>query len=44
MQNHADPWELSGYLGMLMKRLMDVYGHHHPDHQSSVLDALTRGK
>lgn len=42
MQNRAGPWELSGYLGMSIKMLIEVYGHHHPDHQSSVSDAFAR--
>ncbi len=42
MQRGAIPWEVAGFLGMSMKMLDDVYGHHHPDHQSSVSDALSK--
>jgi integrase len=31
MQNSCDPWQAAGYLGMSVKVLIDVYGHHHPD-------------
>jgi integrase len=42
MQGRADPWEASGYLGMSLKMLLEVYGHHHPDHQQSVSRAISR--
>lgn len=32
MQNRADPYALSGMLGMTLETLQNVYGHHHPDH------------
>lgn len=32
MQNGVELWEAVGYFGMSVKVLMDVYGHHHPDH------------
>lgn len=41
MQNGADPWELSGLLGMTIETLIRVYGHHSPDHQKGAADALT---
>ncbi|MFK4507160.1 integrase [Bradyrhizobium daqingense] len=46
MQRRADKFEAAGYLGMTMKTLESIYGHHHPDHQSSVGDAFSkkRGK
>lgn len=46
MQRRADKFETAGYLGMSMKTLESTYGHHHPDHQSSVGDAFSkkRGK
>ena len=40
MENGADPWEASGYLGMTVKTLMDCYGHHRPDHQAGALRAI----
>lgn len=41
MQNGADPWELSGLLGMTVETLIRVYGHHSPDHQKGAADAIT---
>ena len=35
MQNGADVYQFAGFLGMSVKMLNDVYGHHHPDHQRS---------
>lgn len=32
MQNGVELWEAAGYFGMSVKVLIDVYGHHHPDH------------
>lgn len=40
MQERADPWEASGYLGMTPETLRSVYGHHHPDHMASALAAF----
>jgi integrase len=40
MQNRADLWDAAGYLGMTVQTLERVYGHHHPDHQSSARDAF----
>lgn len=28
----TEPWEAAGFLGMNLKTLVEVYGHHHPDH------------
>jgi integrase len=42
MENGADPWQASGYLGMNAKTLMDHYGHHRPDHQAGALKAMAR--
>lgn len=33
MQRGVDPWQAAGHLGMTLKTLERVYGHHHPDHQ-----------
>jgi integrase len=44
MQRRADKFETAGYLGMTMKTLESTYGHHHPDHQSSVGDAFSKKK
>jgi hypothetical protein len=40
MQAGADPWRASGYLGMNLKTLIEVYGHHHPAHLSDVHKAF----
>lgn len=32
MQRGMDPWDASGYFGLSMQTLLEVYGHHHPDH------------
>lgn len=42
MQNGADLWDAAGYLGMSVQMLERVYGHHHPDHQSTAVTAITR--
>lgn len=43
MQGGVDMWQASGYLGMTKETLEKTYGHHHPDHQSAVGEAFTRG-
>jgi integrase len=43
MQGGADRYEAAGFFGLGMKMLESVYGHHHPDHQKGVGEALTRG-
>lgn len=42
MQNGADPVEARGFFGLTEKTMNDVYLHHHPDHQASVTQAVTR--
>jgi integrase len=44
MQLGVDMWEAAGYLGMSIKMLEEVYGHHHPDHQKAIRTVFTRGK
>lgn len=44
MQNGADRWAACGFLGMTMDMLESVYGHHHPDHMRSAVEALGRGR
>lgn len=41
MQNGVDVAEIAGYLGMTVKMLNDVYGHHHPDFQHGVGDSFS---
>jgi integrase len=38
MQNGVDPWQAAGHLGMTLKTLERVYGHHHPDHQKEAAE------
>jgi len=38
MQAGIDIWEAAGSLGMSVKTLEDVYGHHHPDWQKRVAE------
>jgi integrase len=42
MQAGVDPWQAAGYLGMTVKMLTDVYGHHHPDHLKGVHGAFSK--
>jgi integrase len=42
MQRGADRWDAAGYLGMSVETLEKTYGHHHPDHQGSAVDAMER--
>lgn len=42
MQNGADPYDTADFFGMTLDILQRVYGHHHPDHQKGVGEALTR--
>ena len=39
MQSGTPTWEAAGYLGMTEAVLRDVYGHHHPDYQTSAAAA-----
>lgn len=42
MQAGTDPYEASGYLGMSVTTLLEVYGHHHPDFQGRAAGADPR--
>ena len=42
MQCDADRFQVAGYYGMSQEILECVYGHHHPKHLASVLDAIER--
>jgi integrase len=44
MQGGCDMWEAAGYFGMTVETLEEVYGHHHPDHQKGVENALGRSQ
>ncbi|UFW90991.1 tyrosine-type recombinase/integrase [Bradyrhizobium barranii] len=39
MRQRVDPWQASKALGMSVKMLVDVYGHHHPDWQNEAAEA-----
>jgi integrase len=41
MQNGTDPWQAAGYLGMSVKTLLEVYGHHHPDYLRDAVSKMT---
>lgn len=41
MQKGVLIWEASGYLNMTPETLQRVYGHHHPDHLRSAVEALS---
>ena len=42
MQAGADPYAAANFFGMSLDILQRVYGHHHPEHQRAVGEALTR--
>jgi integrase len=42
MQSSAGLWEAAGYLGMTVKTLEDIYGHHHPGHFGTVHRAFSK--
>lgn len=43
MQAGMDLWDASGYFGMTVQVLTEVYGHHHPDHLRSAAEKMGRG-
>lgn len=42
MQRGIDPWDASGYFGVSMQVLIDVYGHHHPNHLRDAASKMAR--
>ena len=42
MQNGADRWHAAGYFGLTVDMLESVYGHHHPAHLQSAVEALAK--
>ena len=42
MQRGADMWAASGFFGVSLKVLESTYGHHHPDHLRSAVEAMER--
>jgi integrase len=39
-QRGVPPWEAAGFLGMTELTFLNVYGHHHPDHQQNAVNAF----
>src|SRR5450759_1519615 len=39
-QRGVATWEAAGFLGMTEQTFIDVYGHHHPDHQKNAVNAF----
>jgi len=44
MQRGMDPWDASGYFGLSMQTLLEVYGHHHPDHLRDAAEKMGKPK
>lgn len=44
MQRGMDPWDASGYFGLSMQTLLEVYGHHHPDHLRDAAEKMARAR
>lgn len=42
MQRSMDPWDASGYFGINLQTLINVYGHHHPDHLRDAAEKMAR--
>jgi integrase len=42
MQSGMDIWLASGYFGMTVEVLLNVYGHHHPDHLREAATKMAR--
>lgn len=42
MQSGMDAWAASGYFGLSLQTLLEVYGRHHPDHRRDA--AAKKGK
>ena len=44
MQRGMDPWDAAGYFGLNLQTLLDVYGHHHPNHLREAAEKMARPK
>jgi integrase len=44
MQRGMDPWDAAGYFGINLQTLLEVYGHHHPDHLRDAAAKMARPK
>lgn len=42
MQKGADRWHAAGFFGLTVDMLESTYGHHHPDHMQSAVEAINR--
>ena len=43
MQAGVERWAACGFFGISLEELERTYGHHHPDHQNSAVDAVNCG-
>ena len=42
MQRGTDKWAAAGLCGLSLDKLESTYGHHHPDHLRSAVEAMDR--
>jgi integrase len=42
MQSGVDPYQAAGFFGIDLQTLLDVYGHHHPDHMQDAVQKMAR--
>ena len=42
MQNGADRWHAAGFFGLTVDMIETTYGHHHPAHMQSAVEAMGR--
>ena len=42
MQRGADKWAAAGFFGLTLDMIETTYGHHHPDHMKSAVEAISR--
>ncbi len=42
MQRGIEPYDAAGYFGLNLQTLLDVYGHHHPEHLRAAADKMAR--
>ena len=42
IQRGADKWAAAGFFGLTLDVIETTYGHHHPDHMKSAVEAISR--
>ena len=42
MQRGADKWAAAGFFGLTLDVIETTYGHHHPEHMKSAVEAISR--